>query len=63
VCGGSPRAGTAGITSGSSSEDHHSVSEVRLFSLILCTSGFDALLRMFQNVGQYKPDSGETPDS
>jgi hypothetical protein len=40
-----PRAGTAGINSGSSSGAHYYESEDRLFSLILCKSGFHALLR------------------
>jgi hypothetical protein len=35
VCGGGPRAGTAGINSGSSSEAHYCESEVRLFSFDL----------------------------
>jgi hypothetical protein len=46
VGGGGPRAGTAGINIGrSGSEAHYCVSGVRLFSLILCRSGFHALLR------------------
>jgi hypothetical protein len=46
VGGGGPRAGTAGINIGrSGSEAHYWVSGVRLFSLILCRSGFHVLLR------------------
>jgi hypothetical protein len=40
VCGGGPRAGTAIINSGSSSEAHCCEYEVRLFSLILYESDF-----------------------
>jgi hypothetical protein len=44
--GGGPRAGTAGINIRRSGyEAHYCISGVRLFSLILCRSGFHALLR------------------
>jgi hypothetical protein len=48
LCGDGPRAGTTGINSWTRSEAHYCVSGVRLFFLILCKSGFHALLRCKQ---------------
>jgi hypothetical protein len=50
VCGGGPRAGTAGINSRSSSEADYCESEIRLFSLILCKSGFHAEVQAFFSI-------------